>query len=261
MSAGARPLIAVTTSEIREHRSVRHTPQGEPPQQEMALGLRYLRAIEAAGGIPVVIPPLDPEALASLLDQVAGVCLSGGPDLDPVAYGAYRHELTGPSWEELDRFELKLAQAADGRDVPILAICRGMQVLNVSRGGTLHQHLPDVTGDRIRHRQPEVGGQPTHWVTVDPTSRLSAILGSRRKMVNSFHHQAVAKLGQRLQATARASDGTIEAIEAVDREFVLGVQWHAECLVDQNDHAGVFSAFVDAARHFEAGTAPLRRAA
>lgn len=256
-----RPLIAVSTSEIREHRSVRLTPQGDPPQREMALGLKYLRAIEDAGAIPVVSPPLAPEAIASLVDQVAGVCLSGGPDLDPVAYGAYRHDLTGPSWADLDRFELNLARAADAAGLPILAICRGMQVLNVGRGGTLHQHLPDVAGDRLRHRQDEVPDKPTHWVTIDPASQLSAILQGRRKMVNSFHHQAVATLGSRLRVTATASDGTIEAIEAIDREFVLGVQWHAECLVGQREHTALFTAFVDAARRYDAGGERLMRAA
>lgn len=256
-----RPLIAVSTSEIREHRSTGLTPQGEPPQQEMALGLRYLRALEAAGAIPLVCPPLTPDAIGPLLDQVAGVCLSGGPDLDPVAYGACRHELTGPNWAELDRFELALARAADAAGLPILAICRGMQVLNVSRGGTLHQHLPDVTGDRVRHRQEQVSDKPTHWITVDPASQLHAILGHRRKMVNSFHHQAVAGIGAQLRVTATASDGTIEAIEASDREFILGVQWHAECLVGQPEHAAVFAAFVDAARRFDELAPPLARAA
>jgi putative glutamine amidotransferase len=256
-----RPLIAVTTSEIREHRSVKLTPHGEPAQQEMALGLKYLRAIENAGGIPVVTPPLAPEALEPLLGAVAGVCLSGGPDLDPVAYGACRHELTGPSWQELDRFELSLARAADARRLPILAICRGLQVLNVARGGTLHQHLPDVAGDRIAHRQPEPSSKPTHWVTVEQASRLAAILGSRRKMVNSFHHQAIARLGEELTVTATASDGTIEGIEAVDRDFVLGVQWHVECLIDQGDHAAVFGAFVDAAREFDEARSRFARVA
>lgn len=256
-----RPLIAVSTSEIREHRSVRLTPQGEPPQQEMALGLKYLHAIEAAGAIPVVIPPLAPEAIGPLLDQVAGVCLSGGPDLDPVAYGAHRHELAGPSWEALDRFELNLARAADAAGLPILAICRGMQVLNVGRGGTLHQHVPDVVGDRLRHRQEEASERPTHWITIDLASQLGAILGSRRKMVNSFHHQAVAALGSRLRVTATAGDGTIEAIEAIDRDFVLGVQWHAECLAGQREHAALFSAFVDAAQRYAEGGARLVRAA
>lgn len=256
-----RPLIAVSTSEIREHRSTGLTPEGEPAQREMALGLRYLRALEAAGAIPLVCPPLAPDAIGPLLDQVAGVCLSGGPDLDPIAYGACRHELTGPSWAELDRFELGLARAADAAGLPILAICRGMQVLNVSRGGTLHQHLPDVAGDRLRHRQAEVSDKPTHWITLDPASQLGAVLGRRRKMVNSFHHQAVASLGSRLRVTATASDGTIEAIEAIDRDFVLGVQWHAECLVGQPEHAAVFGAFVDAARQFGELWVPLARAA
>jgi putative glutamine amidotransferase len=256
-----RPLIAVTTSEIREHRLVKLTPQSEPPRQEMALGLTYMRAIEAAGGIPLVVPPLSSDALAPLLRQVAGVCLSGGPDLDPVAYGACPHKLTGPTWQELDRFELELARAADAQRLPILAICRGMQVLNVSRGGTLHQHLPDVAGERITHRQAELSDKPTHWVAIDQASRLSSILGSRRKMVNSFHHQGVAGLGDGLWVTARASDGTIEAIEALERDFVLGVQWHAECLVGQRDHAAVFHAFVAAARWFDEARAPFARAA
>lgn len=257
----SRPLIAVTTSEIREHRSVKLTPQGEPPQVEMALGLKYLRAIEAAGAVPVVTPPLAPEALEPLLGQVAAVCLSGGPDLDPVAYGALRHELTGPSWEELDRFELSLARAADARRLPILAICRGLQVLNVARGGTLHQHVPDVAGDGIQHRQPEPSSRPTHWVKLDPSSQLSAILGARRKMVNSFHHQAIATLGEGLRVTATARDGTIEGVEAIDRDFVLGVQWHAECLVDQPAHAAVFAAFVDAARSFDDASARFAQVA
>jgi putative glutamine amidotransferase len=257
---GERPLIAVTTSEIRQRRSTL-TSQGAPEREEMALGLNYLQAIEAAGGIPVVTPPLGRGAIEPLLGRVSGVCLSGGPDLDPVAYGAFRHELTGPSWAELDRFELRLARAADAVDLPILAICRGMQVLNVSRGGTLHQHLPDVAGGRVRHRQSSASGDPTHWVTLDAESRLGDLAGSARQMVNSFHHQAVAALGRGLTATATADDGTIEAIEAIDREFVLGVQWHAECLVDQNEHAGLFEAFVDAARQYENGALELRRAA
>lgn len=258
--AHERPLIAVTTSEIRRHRSAL-TPQGEPPREEMALGLKYLHAIAAAGGIPLVTAPLGGTAIPPLLKRVAGICLSGGPDLDPVSYSTFRHELTGPSWEELDRFELKLARAADAAELPILAICRGMQVLNVSRGGTLHQHLPDIAGERVRHRQPEDSGKPTHWVTLDPESRLSDIVGATPKMVNSFHHQAVATLGHGLIATATADDGTIEAVEALEREFVLGVQWHAECLVDHDEHAALFDAFVEAARRYDNVGAQLRPAA
>jgi putative glutamine amidotransferase len=266
-----RPLVAVTTSEVRRHRSATPIPHGESPhgelalglasQEEMALGLKYLQAIERAGGIPVVIPPLAGTSLEPLLANVAGVCLSGGPDLDPIAYSASRHRLTGPSWERLDRFELALARAADARRLPILAICRGLQVLNVARGGTLHQHLPDVTGERLRHRQEEPAHMTTHWVTLTPSSRLSAIFRSRRRMVNSFHHQAVATLGDRLAPTARASDGTIEGIEAVDRDFVLGVQWHAECLTERVEHVALFEAFIDAARRFDEARWRFARAA
>lgn len=256
-----RPLIAVTTSELRSSNTVAVTPHGEPSQQEMALGLRYLRAIEDAGGIPVVVPPLQSEAADLLLSRVSGVCLSGGPDLDPVAYGAQRHERTGPTWRELDAFELTLARAADSRRLPILAVCRGLQVLNVARGGTLHQHLPDVTGPRINHRQQKPGRDSTHWVKLTEQSRLREILGAERTKVNSFHHQAVDTLGERLAVTGRASDGTVEGLEAIDREFVVAVQWHAECLVERPDQAALFGAFVEAAVRFEEATERFARVA
>lgn len=244
--APARPLIAVTTSEIRRG-PVELTPEGEPAQHEMALGLRYLQAIETAGGIPVVVPPLGPACIDDFLSQVDAVCLSGGPDLDPDSYGQRRNAQTGPSERHLDAFELQLARAADARMLPILAICRGMQVLNVARGGTLHQHLPDVVGSSIAHRQQQAGARATHWVTLVDTGSIAQIVKRRRMKVNSFHHQAVDELGAGLVATSRAMDGTIESIEAIDREFVLGVQWHAECLVDRPSHAALFGAFIDAA--------------
>jgi putative glutamine amidotransferase len=257
----ARPLIAVTTSEVREGKAVTPTRHGEPPQLEMALGLKYLKAIESAGGVPVVLPPLQVDCLDSLLSRVAGVCLSGGPDLDPESYGERRHERTGPIESQLDVFELALARAADARRMPILAVCRGMQLLNVARGGTLHQHLPDVVGERITHRQSEAGERPTHWVTLAAASRLSQILERRRSKVNSFHHQAVAELGEGLIVTSHASDGTIESIEAVNREFVVGVQWHAECLVDRFGQAALFRAFVEAAGVFERAAAQFAHVA
>jgi putative glutamine amidotransferase len=256
-----RPLIAVSTSEIRRAQVIRPTPQGEPPQHEMALGLRYLRAIEMAGGLPVVVPPLQESAIAPLLDQVAGVCLSGGPDLDPDSYGERRHSLTGPTESSLDTFELALARAADARGLPILAICRGMQVLNVARGGTLHQHLPDIVGDGICHRQAEPGHVVTHWVTLERASRLGQILVAGRAKVNSFHHQAVAGLGAELVITGRSSDGTIESLEASDREFVVGVQWHAECLSNRSSQLAIFNAFVNSALWGNRLAPPVARAA
>jgi putative glutamine amidotransferase len=254
-------LIAVTTSELRASRSVTLTPQGEPAQQEMALGMKYLRAIEVAGGVPVVVPPLQPSALEPFLDRIDGVCLSGGPDLDPIAYGELKHASLGPTWSELDEFELLAARAADARGLPVLAVCRGLQVLNVARGGTLHQHLPDVVGERINHRQNRPGTESTHWVTLTPSSRLGQIMRRSRTKVNSFHHQAVATLGEGLTVTARAADGSIEGIEAPDRDFVLGVQWHAECLIERSEHRALFRAFVEASGRPSRVTPGLARVA
>jgi putative glutamine amidotransferase len=243
-----RPLIGVTTSELRASSAGTLRRHGDPPHPEMALGMTYLRAIEAAGGIPVVLPPIgDAEAF---LDRLDGVCLSGGPDLDPVAYGAAeRHIELGPTEPDLDAFELALARAADARGVPILGVCRGAQALNVARGGTLHQHIP-------AHRQTEPATAMTHTVHVAEDSRLAALVGVRPLRVNSFHHQAVDELGRGLRAVARAADGTIEAIEGAGPRLVLGVQWHAEGLVHEPRHLALFSALVAAA-----GAEPALRAA
>lgn len=259
-SRDARPLIAVTTSEVRASESVSPTPGGEPPLTEMALGLTYLRALERAGAIPVVIPPLTQTPVDAVLDRSDGLCLSGGPDLDPHAYGARRHRETGPVHAALDAFELELARAADARAMPILAICRGMQLLNVARGGTLHQHLPDVAGTSIAHRQTEPGSRPTHWVSLDRDAKIADLLGRRRLKVNSFHHQGIDRVGERLTITGRAADGTIESVEATDRPFVLGVQWHAESLADRPEQAAIFRAFVEHARPRPPTAARLRAA-
>ena len=205
----------------------------------MALGLTYMRAVELAGGVPVVLPPLE-NGLETLLERLDGICLSGGPDLDPVAYGARAHELLGPTEPALDRFELMLARAADAAGLPLLGICRGAQALNVARGGTLHQHVED-------HRQTELATQPVHAVRIAPRSRVARVLGTRATQVNSFHHQAVAELGHGLAASAWAPDGTIEAIEDRRHPFLLGVQWHAETLVEAPGQLALFRALVDAA--------------
>lgn len=243
----ARPLIGVTTSEVRRSESVRPTPHGEPPQLEMALGLPYLKAVEAAGGLPVALPPLDPDAIEPLLGRLSGLCLSGGPDLDPSAYGERQHAELGPTEPDVDRFELALAKLAWKRRVPLLAICRGAQALNVARGGTLVQHLPERQGVTIEHRQSEPGECPTHAVNVAPGSLLERVLGGGTLRVNSFHHQAVDRLGRGLSVVATSPDGVVEGIEAPRRDFVLGVQWHAECLADRPEQARLFEALVQAA--------------
>jgi putative glutamine amidotransferase len=248
-AAAARPLIGVTTSEVRRSETVRQTPQGEPPQVEMALGLKYLRAIEAAGGLPVVLPPLAGAAIEPLIEHLAGICLSGGPDLGPETYGEEeRHPELGPTEDDVDRFELALARIAWERDLPLLAICRGAQALNVARGGTLVQHLPDLGEVGLAHRQESSGDETTHEVEIEPESLLARVMGTTSASVNSFHHQAVRRLGSGLRIVARSPDGVAEAIEAPGAGYVLGVQWHAECLVDRPEQAALFESLVDAAR-------------
>jgi putative glutamine amidotransferase len=241
----ARPLIGVTTSEVR--RADKPTDHGEPPQREMTLGLSYLKAVELAGGLPVVLPPLGTDAIPALLEHLDGVCLSGGPDLHPGGYSHDPHPELGPVWPWLDMFEIELAQAADERQMPILGICRGAQALNVVRGGSLHQHLPDITDGSIEHRQQAPAGRSTHQVVVQPRTAVARILGGDTAAVNSFHHQAVDELGSGLRAVAHAPDGVIEAIEAIDRRHYRGVQWHAETLVDRTAHLALFSGLVAAA--------------
>ncbi len=213
---------------------------GEPAHPEMALGMTYLRTLDAVGAIPVVLPPVGTDHLAPLLDRLDGICLSGGPDLDPGAYGAPdRHLELGPTEPSLDAFELSLARQALARQLPILAICRGAQALNVACGGTLHQHIPG-------HRQTDPATQATHDVQIATRSRLHRMFRTRTLAVNSFHHQAVDQIGAGLRVVARAEDGTIEAIEGAG--FVVGVQWHAETM---HAHVPLFEALVRAAARTE----------
>jgi putative glutamine amidotransferase len=242
-----KPLIGVTTSELRPGELATLRRHGEPPHPEMALGITYVRAIEAAGGVPVVMPPLAPADVPALVARLDGLLLSGGPDLAPAAYDAQPHAELGATEPGLDAFEYAVVREALRVDLPILGICRGAQALNVARGGTLHQHLPDVVGDAVVHRQAEDGRHPTHVVDVAPGSRLARVLGTTRLRVNSFHHQAVDRLGEGLRACARAADGTIEAIEDPARPFWLGVQWHAESMVERPEQLALFSGLVAAA--------------
>jgi putative glutamine amidotransferase len=235
-----RPLIGVTTSELRPSRLATTRRHGEPAYPEMALGMTYLRTLDAAGAIPVVLPPTGTDHLGPLLERLDGLCLSGGPDLDPAAYGAPdRHTELGPTEPSLDAFELSLVRMGLQRGLPILAICRGSQALNVACGGTLHQHVPG-------HRQTEAATEPTHEVEIESRSRLHRMVRTRTLAVNSFHHQAVDVLGDGLRVVATALDGTIEAIEGDG--FLVGVQWHAETLMA---HMPLFEALVTAASRTE----------
>lgn len=235
------PLIGISTSELRNPREHVNRAQSEPPMRELALGLTYPDAVARAGGVPVVVPPFtSDEQIAGLLERIDGICLAGGPDLHPSTYGREPDPNLGPTEPVLDGWELALTRMALARELPLLCICRGMQALNIARGGTLHQDLPG-------HRQDRPGREPVHHVTIKPGSRLSAALGGvTEAMVNSFHHQAVDDLGDRLEPVAWSDDGLIEGIEATDHAFVLGVQWHAEGLVDAAEQHALFAAFTAA---------------
>ena len=241
------PLIGVTTSELRPGELATLRRHGEPPHAEMALGIPYVRAVEAAGGVPVVMPPLAMTGIPALVARLDGLLLSGGPDLAPSAYDQRPHAQLGSTEPGLDAFEYAVVREALALDLPMLGICRGVQALNVARGGTLHQHLPDVVGNGIVHRQPEVGRCPTHDIEVLAGTRLARIVGPGLVRVNSFHHQAVDRLGKALRVCALAPDGTIEAIEDPAKPLVVGVQWHAETLVDGPQHRALFEELVAAA--------------
>jgi putative glutamine amidotransferase len=244
------PLVGVSTSEVRSAGDRELVSQGEPPRTELALGERYLEAVREAGGMPVILAPVENGSIESLLGRLDAVILSGGPDLHPSAYGVLPHPELGPTEPQLDRFELELARGAVARGLPVLGICRGMQVLNVALGGSLHQHLPDLEG-AIDHRQEGPSGEPSHRVTLARDSRLTKVIGRRYVEVNSFHHQGLHALGKRLAVAGRAPDGHVEAIEVPGRRFTFGVQWHAECLVDRPEHLALFRGLVRAARGHE----------
>ncbi len=241
-----RPLIGISSSEIRVAAHLKQIPESEPPHREVCLGLPYIYAIQQVGGIPVIVAPLNLDMIEPLLDELDGLCLSGGPDLDPKTYGSEPHPKLGPTEYAVDRFELALAREADRRHMPIFAICRGAQILNVARGGTLFQHIPDKVGDTIEHRQHELGHHTTHNVEVLPDTQLAAI-GPTELAVNSFHHQAIDELGRNLRASSFSPDGVIESVEATDRDFVIGVQWHAESLTEMLEHEALFRGLVNAA--------------
>ena len=246
-----KPIIGVTVSEIRAKEDAQRVRHGEPTQTEMTLGLAYMRAIERAGGLPVALPPLKNENVEPLLDQLSGLLLTGGPDLDPACYGAEPHPELGPIDHDVDVFEVALCRQADRRGMPILGICRGAQVLNVARQGSLIQHLPEIlSSGAIEHRQVEPGDRTTHVVQVAPDSGLAQTTGGGPVDVNSFHHQAIDRLGLGLRAVAWAQDGVIEAIEADEEQgghFVLGVQWHAETLIEEAEQLALFERLVAAA--------------
>lgn len=200
----------------------------------------YVEKIAAAGGAPVVVPPsADATSVIARLDALV---LSGGPDVDPSRYGVERHERTRSVDAARDAGEEALLAAALGAGIPTLAICRGLQLLNVVRGGTLHQHLPEVVGDDVHQPSPGVFGH--NPVTVQAGSRLAAVLGDSEPLVACHHHQGVDRVGDGLVPVAWSNDGTVEALESDHEARLLAVQWHPE----EGDDLSLFVWLVGEAR-------------
>ena len=217
-------------------------------ENEVALApMTYVESVELAGGRPVILPPSG-EGVDETLDALDGLILSGGADIDPARYGTDPHPANGAYRPARDVAEIALLEGALARDLPVLAICRGMHLLNVVRCGDLHQHLPDLVGHEGHKAIPNVFG--AHPVRLDPASRTGALLGGGDGDVEirSHHHQAPGRLGDGLVAAAWADDGTIEAIEDPALRFAVGVQWHPEA----GDDKRLFEGLVAEARAYRA---------
>ena len=232
MSDSRLPVIGITSYVAPARWGVWDLPAALVP-------LGYVDAVVAAGGRPVVLPPV-PIGVTETLSAVDGLVFCGGPDLDPATYDQALSPHTIAVSPERDAAELSLLRAALAHEMPVLGVCRGMQLINVAHGGGLVQHLPDTVGHDGHRTQP--GRFDRHPVRLAPASRIAAILGTAVE-VSSGHHQGLATVGDGLEAVAWAQDGSVEAVEDPDRRLLIGVLWHPEEGRDQR----LFTALLDAA--------------
>ncbi len=233
-----RPLIGISTY----HRET-------AGRSRFSLPSAYVDALRAANGLGVLLTPGEAEP-EELLDRLDGLVLSGGGDLDPASYGSDAHARVYSVSPERDAFELALLRGALERGMPTLAICRGMQVLNVALGGNLHVHLPDVIGEAVVHRRSQTEAA-AHPVRVEGGSKLAERLGAAElAAVPSWHHQALDRLGAGLRPVAWAPDGVVEAVELAEAPQLIAVQWHPELAGAAAEGRGLFAALVERARDY-----------
>lgn len=237
-----RPVIGIVCAENDP------TPPGE--SQKNQAGVRYVEAVRSAGGLPLLIPLQYPtgeiERLTRLFD---GILMIGGNDVDPKRYNGVPDPSVSAPNPERDALEIAIVRLAAEQDLPLFGICRGEQVMNIAMGGTLYTDLPSQFPTVLRHQQSDDTpvSKLTQRVRIDPASRLYAIVGAETIWTNTFHHQAVQRLGNGFRVAAAATDGVVEAIEIPERSFFIGVQWHPEGLQDHAEEARLFKAFAAAA--------------
>jgi putative glutamine amidotransferase len=230
-----KPIIGITS----------YARDGSP--SAFSVPTAYVDAVRAVGALPVVFPAGERDA-EHLLDIVDGLILSGGGDISPEAYGGRQHETVYSVSEERDEFEFVLTRAALARPtLPMLCICRGLQVLNVVCGGTLHAHVPERFGDDVAHRSPPKLTS-RHAARIDGKSRLGQIIGASSTDVCSWHHQAIDVVGRELTPVAWAADGVIEAVEHTLHPWCFAVQWHPEMQMDEAPQKKIFEALVQKAK-------------
>lgn len=244
-----KPLIGLTpTPELKE--------QEHGTFRRLALSDNYSKAVEASGGIAVMLPTHQSD-VAAILDRLDGVIITGGGDIDPATYGQAPHPKTGDIDPERDEFELRILEAAIARDMPLLGICRGLQMFNVALGGTLVQDIKDEMPESVEHKQQD------HRIHHERVYQEASILPGDHPMrriasgesigINSFHHQGIDQLAPALRAIAQTADGLIEAVYHPGMTFGLAVQWHPEMLAPTHpEHANIFAHLIDAARNYRA---------
>jgi putative glutamine amidotransferase len=215
-----RPLIVVTTTLV---------PGGAHNLPQARLNVQYVTAVEQPGATAVLLTPgHDRGSVERLVGLAHGLVLTGGEDVDPARYGQDPHPELGSVNPLRDEAETAALHAALARGIPVLAICRGVQLLNVALGGTLIQDIPSQLGGDVLHEQSAAWNERWHHATVEAGSGLETIFGTRELFINSFHHQAIDRLGKGLKATVRAEDGVVEGVEGTDHPWLYGVQWHPE---------------------------------
>lgn len=242
--ASSWPLIGLSTY-------LERATQGVWDVRASFLPAQYLTSVAASGGVAMLLPPQDEQMADAAIAGLDGLILTGGADVQPELYGAPRHPSTDAARVDRDAWELALLRAAERRRMPVLAICRGLQLVNVARGGTLHQHLPESLGtDRYK-----LGGGrfAENDVDVAAGTALADALGAGEFRVHSYHHQGIDRLGEGLTVSARTDDGLVQAFEDTTHGYLVGVQWHPE---ENADNRHLFAGLVTQAREFAASRAP-----